>query len=442
MNNGLKTTILALAPLLAGIGVYLLLISMKTPPPKKADNVLRTLKALPLVKKETTPKIIGYATVTPSSDIQISAEVNGKVVFCNKTLSNGCNVKKGTILIKIEKEDYEIAVNQATALADALVADTERTSRNIEDLEKLLRLAKQDFSLEEKNYNRVKDLFKKKVTSQSEVERARQVMARRNKVLIEMSNTHAKAKFNLRILNSRVKDAKAKLKQAKLNLSRTTITAPLSGRIDNCAVDKDEYLKAGQPVCSIKVDVAPELSVSINSRDFATILNIIPDTEVHWFNIPKDMKVTAFWMEAPLQCRWTMSVSRVIRYNPSTDTIAVLIAAKSYAGSNKKIYNLIPGMFCEVVFEAPPIKAYRIPFVSLQLGDNVYTIDDTGTLHRNHVTPFHIEGDSVLIRTGLPNGEMVVAQPLPRGLVAGMKVKAVVPDEKVDGEQSPVVSGK
>lgn len=432
-------TIMALAPLIAGAGVYLLLVSMKTPPPKKSADILRALKAIPLIKKETTPKIIGYATVTPSSNIQISAEVSGKVIYCNPALSNGCSVKKGAILAKIESTDYEIAVDQADALANALIADSERTKRNIQDLDKLLKLVKQDFNLEEKNYNRVKNLFDKKVTSQSEMERARQGMARRNKVMIEMNNTHAKAEFNLRILNARVKDAKAKLKQAKLNLSRTIITAPLSGRVDDCAADKDEYINAGHPICSIKVDVAPELSVSINSRDFATILNIVPDTEIHWFQIPKNMKVTAFWVEAPKKCRWTMSVTRVIRYNPSTDTIAVLIAAESYSGNNKTPYHLIPGMFCEVVFAAPPIKAFRIPFVALQLGNNVYTIDDSGTLHRNHVKPFHVEGDSVLIRSGLPEGENVVAQPLPRGLVAGMKVKAVIEEKSAVGSRQKSV---
>jgi hypothetical protein len=175
------------------------------------------------------------------------------------------------------------------------------------------------------------------------------------------------------------------------------------------------------------------MSVSINARDFANILNIRPNDKTHWFIIPKKMKVAATWVESPKRCRWTMSVTRVIRYNSATDTITMLIAAKTYAGTDKTPYPLIPGMFCEVRFRAPTIKAFKIPFAALQIGNNVYTIDGNETLHRNKVEPFHVESDSVLILSGLPNGDKVVVQPLPRGLVDGMKVKAV------DGE---VNSGK
>jgi RND family efflux transporter MFP subunit len=363
--------------------------------------------------------------VESSSDVRISSEVSGKVIYCNPNLNDGCNVEKGAVLVKIDPEDYEIAVNQAESLAAALVAETERTKRDIQDLDKLLKIVGKDFDLEEKNYNRVKDLYDKQVTSQSEMEKARQIMARRNKILIEMSNSLAKAKFNLRMLKNRLKEAKAKERQARLNLARTIIKAPITGRVDDCALDRDEYLKVGQSVCSIKVDANPEMSVSVNARDFANILNIRPDDKTHWFIIPEKMNVTAAWVESPKKCRWTMSVTRVKRYNADTDTITVLIAAKSYAGTDAAPYPLIPGMFCEVVFQAPAVKAFKIPFAALQIGNNVYTIDENETLHRHKVTPFHIEADNVLILSGLPDGEKVVAQPLPRGLVDGMKVKAV-----------------
>ncbi|MCK5843253.1 MAG: hypothetical protein KAG97_01015, partial [Victivallales bacterium] len=264
------------------------------------------------------------------------------------------------------------------------------------------------------------------VTSQYEMEKARQTMARRNKIFIEMSNSHAKEKFKLRILESRVKESKAKQRQAKANLKRTTITAPVSGRVDDCKVDSDEYLKVGQSVCSIKVDVAPEMSASINARDFANILNIKPDEETHWFKVPNKLRVVAVWVESPKKCRWKMRVKRVVRYNADTDTLTLLIAAESYAGTNEKPFPLIPGMFCEVSFQTAAIKAFRIPFAALQIGNNVYTINDDGILHRHKVTPFHLEGDDVLILSGLPVGENVVAQQLPRGVVNGMKVKAVV----------------
>ena len=428
MSSGIKKTLTAMATLALGVAVFFALKALKKPPPRKIERTLRVLKTIPLRLESVIPRVTAYATAVSSSDIQISAEVGGKITHCASTLNDGCEVRKGDVLITIERDDYQIRVDQSEAELSALKSEAKRTERDITDLKEMLEIVKQDFELEDKNYKRVKTLFDKNVTSQSDLDRARQSMTRRKKIMIEMGNTLAKAKFNLTILKNKTKEADARLRQAKLDLSRTVIKAPISGRIDKCAVDADEYVRAGDPVCAIKVDAKPEMSVSVNARDFANVLGIKPNPKTHWFNFPDTIKVTAAWVEAPRKCKWRMRIKRVQRYNPQTDTVSVLVAADKYIGTDETPYNIIPGMFCELRFSAPPMEAFRIPFSALQIGDNVYTIDKTGVLRRHHVTPFHVENDDVVIRSGLPDGENVVAQQLPRGLVDGMKVKAAVED--------------
>jgi len=414
----------AAAALAAGAGAFWGFSLLKHPPSEKGGEMLRSLITTPLKRETVVPSVSEFAEVKSLEDVVIKAEVPGKVVFCGRGTEDGVLVSRGELLLRIEAADYEIAKQQSEAEQAILESDAKRAEVDIKDLEKVLSEIKGDFALEKSNYDRVKDLFDKQVVSKSELERAEQSISRKKKFYIEAGNALSKRKFDLEVTKAKIKRAKAALEQAKLNIERTRVKSPIDGRVDKCDIEVGEYLNVGRPICHVVNDAHPALDVPVNADDALKILGVRPDKE-RWLEAPEHVTAMVRWLRYPKLCAWKAEIVGIEDYDRETDTLKIRVVPVEYKGSDKSPFPLLPGMFCEVVFRALPIDgAFRIPFSALQFDNNVFTVDSEGTLHRRKVEPFQIDGDTVIVRSGLPEGESVVIQQLPRGLVAGMKVKA------------------
>ena len=382
---------------------------------------------LPLESETVIPKVAEFAVIRSLDEISLRAQVTGKIVFCGEVAEDGINVKEGDVIIEIEKDDYRIAKHQAEAELDILKAEAGKTKKTIQDVTEMLAVMKEDYDLEKINYERSKKLYDSKVYSRSEVERAQQSMSRRKKLYIEMSNLLSKNKFALESIKANTKKAEALLEKAELNLKRASIKAPIDGRIGNCNVEVGEYVVIGQEICTVTDDKKPSLRVPVDATEASAILKITPGKK-YWLEAPDNVKVTVAWVKKPEICKWNAVVTRIENYDSATDTLRILVTPTKYSGSRNYPFPLLPGMFCKVTFYGQPIEnAFRIPFSALQFGNHVFTVNQDGILHRHKVKPFSIEGDEVIILSGLPEDEQVVIQQLPRGLIHGMKVKATQP---------------
>ena len=416
--------------LLLGAGLFLGLKLLKEPPAEKSSELLRSLIVLPLKKETVTPKVTEFAVVKSLEEVSVKAQVSGKVIFCGEGTEDGVNVKAGEIIIQIEKKDYEIARQQADAELAILEANAKQKVQTIKDTSEMLAALKDDYELEKANYARSKKLFDLKVYSISDLEKAQQEMSRRNKQYLEMGNINARTSFELESIKANIKKAKAMLDQAELNLERTSVKGPINGRISNCDVEIGEYISLGQQICTITNDKKPALQVPVDVTEAAEILHVKPGDK-YWLALPDSVKVTIAWVKKPKSCLWQGKVDRIENYDTDTDTLRIQVTPDAYSCPGESPFPLLPGMFCQVTFFGAEIKdAVRIPFSALQFGNNVYTIDNKSVLRRYQVKPFSIEGDQVIILSGLPDDEMVVIQQLPRGLVHGMKVKAMQPEKR------------
>lgn len=424
--SGKKSTILITLILLGGGGIAFGLFMLKKPPPKKSGELLRSLKVLPLKRERIIPKVEEFALVRSLDKISLRAQVSGKIIFCGECADDGVNVKKGDVIIEIEQDDYKIAKHKAEAELDILKVEAGKTKKTIKDVAEMVTMLKEDYDLEKINYERSKKLYDSKVYSRSAVEHAQQVMSRRKKLYIEMSNQLSKSKFALESIKANTKKAEASLEEAQLNLKRTSIKAPIDGRIGNCNVNVGEYVAMGQEICTITDDKKPSLKVPVDATEASAVLRVKPGKK-YWLETPDDVKATVAWVKKPVICKWNAVVTRIENYDSATDTLRILVTPTEYAGSWKTPFPLLPGMFCKVTFYGQPIEnAFRIPFSALQFENYVFTVDNNGILHRYKVKPFAVEGAEVIILSGLPDDEQVVIQQLPRGLMHGMKVRPML----------------
>ena len=184
--------------------------------------------------------------VVPHREIYLSAEVAGHITFKADECKAGNYVEEGTLLFEIDPRDYELEVrrlNKEIAQAEANLHENEVEIKNAESM---VELVQEDLKLQRQELNRVLDLAKRGVITDSEIDAAKcNELAARNAVQVQQ-NLLQLQKTRRERLKSSLELAGTRLEKAELDLSRTKITAPLSGMIVEDLVERERMCKTAR----------------------------------------------------------------------------------------------------------------------------------------------------------------------------------------------------
>ncbi|WP_417861174.1 efflux RND transporter periplasmic adaptor subunit [Winogradskyella sediminis] len=202
------------------------------------------------VKEVTIKDIVETVSATgkiqPEIEVKISSEVSGEIL--ELPFKEGQEVKKGDLLVRVNPDLIQSAVSRSQASYQNVRAGLEQAEAN-------LRQAKAD-------YERNKILFNKGVISKADWDRS--VAAYETAVAGKNS-----AYYN-------VQSAAATVNEAKDNLNRTTIYAPMSGTISRLSVELGERVVGTQQMAGTEIlRVANlnnmEVEVDVNENDIVKV---------------------------------------------------------------------------------------------------------------------------------------------------------------------------
>jgi len=230
---------ICLAILVIGIIAFLILGSIN-PEPKGADRLIKTLITIPVKKENINEVVVGYGTAEPVQKINVSAQINGEVVYVVPDLKDGILVSKGTVLAKIEKNDYEIAFKRSLAEIKANKSNLAAQKQEIKDNKEILKILKNKLRLEEADYNRQKQLFQKKAVSAQFFESSEQSLIEVNQAYLKSERDIKKAELGLSSIAANIEKAEAEKMQAELNIARCEIRSPIDGRLECVVLEKNE----------------------------------------------------------------------------------------------------------------------------------------------------------------------------------------------------------
>lgn len=199
-----------------------ILFSACTKEDKKIKNVEESLKivfaTLPKLKGETQNRVFN-ATASSNNQIKLSFKVQGNINYFKYQL--GDEVKKGTLIAKLDSKPYELRVSQVNyALSEAKAA---------------LQNAKS-------NYERTKKLYINQNASASDID-------------------NTKASYNA--ANAKVQNIKKELEYAKLQLSYTKLYAPQDAYISLKYVQENENVATGTPIVLLSDKLVDEVRVQV-----------------------------------------------------------------------------------------------------------------------------------------------------------------------------------
>ncbi len=197
-------------------------------------------------KTDIIETVTGSGKIQPEKEVKISSDVSGEIIAL--PVKEGQQVKKGDLLVKINPDLYQSGLKRAKA-------SLQNARANLSQAEARLLSATQD-------YKRNKQLFAKGIISKADFDKAET----NYKVALA---TRDAARFS-------VQSAIANLNEAKDNLARTTIYAPISGTISRLNVEMGERVvgtkqMTGTEIMRIANLNNMEAEVDINENDIVKI---------------------------------------------------------------------------------------------------------------------------------------------------------------------------
>ncbi len=206
--------------------------------------------------------------------------------------------------------------------------------------------AENDAALADKDLKRATDLRKEEVISQSQFDqaesRARSMASRRESARAAMAEAEAAIEaLNAQLLTQtyRIKEADASAGLAKLDLSRTVVTAPISGRVAKKNVDAGKYIQQGQPLLAIVDD--NDLWIVANYKE-TQIAHMKPGQAV-------DITVDAY--------PGVTFKGHVDSFQPGTGAAFSLLPPQNATGNFVKVVQRVP---VKILIDSKPDPAYPL----------------------------------------------------------------------------------
>lgn len=206
--------------------------------------------------------------------VSIAGEVNGLVVEVN--VHENQQVKAGDVLFRIDPTSYEVAIRQADAQIasaqaniTALVADVGANAANIAG-------ARDDLALAEAQYAREKALLDRGFNTRARMDEAQHAVAAARDRLASVAAEVQKARAQLATgaqvpgQNPQVAAAQAMRAKAALDLTRTVVRAPVSGRVTQVnRLQIGQMVFTGVPMLSIVREGGARVEANFKETDLA-----------------------------------------------------------------------------------------------------------------------------------------------------------------------------
>ena len=213
-----------------------------------------------VVKATIVEKVSASGKIQPEVEVKVSPDVSGEIVSLK--VAEGDSVVAGQELLKIRPDNYVSLLARAEAQVNAQKAGSEQSKAVLAQSEARLSKAKIDF-------DRNNRLHKDKVISDSDFDQFQSAY------LVAKQDLEA-AKANVKAANFNVKSAEAAFKEAKTNLTKTTIYAPQSGIISKLNVELGERVvgtsqMAGTEMLRIANLNNMEVRVNVNETDITRV---------------------------------------------------------------------------------------------------------------------------------------------------------------------------
>ena len=374
-------------PVLVLVGSVVGFVAMGAlkPQPEEKTETFDALSVL-TVFAETEPVVLSISTqgeVIPRSEVTLAAQIGGRVSYVSPHLLPGYAFQRGEVLLRVEPREFQLRVVQAEAnVAQAKTAFIREVSEGD--------IALQD--TEELGIDSVSDLTLRRP---------------------QLAEVEAK-----------LASAEAALDEAKLQLSRTVVRAPFTGRVREKSVNVGAYISPGTRLGQIYASDIVDVPIPLTDTDLASLGLGIGFVETA-ANPGPEVILSA--IVAGENHTWTGRITRTASgFDAATRVLfAYVEVTDPYGEGADNGTPLAAGLFVTADIAGRTLsESIVLPRTALRGASTVYIVGEDDTLEFRQVTVAFSERQRVIISAGVEIGEQVITSPV-KGAVEGMKITPV-----------------
>ncbi|MBA58167.1 MAG: hypothetical protein CMQ40_03235 [Gammaproteobacteria bacterium] len=344
------------------------------------EELIKTIRVVEAKQTRFELEVLSQGTVVPHKQSELVPEVSGRVSWMSSSLIVGGFFKKGDVLLRIDDVDYRATVDRANAKLKRARAEEELARYELE---------------------RMQELIKRKLTSQSALE--------------SILRSH-------RIAQAALQEALINYEQTRRDLWRTEIKAPYEGLVRSEKVDLGQYLNKGQAIASIYASESAEVRLPLADRQLAFLdLPLGHKGELEEGKAPTVHLSTVYAGQA---YSWEGKLVRTeSEINSKTRMVTAVVRVKNTENPGKP--DLPIGLFLNARIMGKWVEnVVSLPRSALRNQDQILVVDKENKIYYRKVVVMKSEKDNVLISAGVSQGELVNISPI-QTVVEGMKVNPV-----------------
>ena len=432
--------LLVLPPIAVGAVILALQVTGRDAPERaEIEETARPVRVIEATPARFVPRALGYGLAQPGTVWEAVAEVSGRVVYRHPDLERGRLIEAGTLIMRIDPTDYELAVARSQANVESIDAQIAELALRQSNAMASMAIAERGLALAAEDLERKKRLLANGNTSQSAVDQAETTALSQRQKVQDLQNQLTLLPAERRVLEATLALNRAQLAEAENDLARTEIRLPFDARIADIAAEQDQFVAAGQTmVVADSIDVA-EVTAQMGIDRLVPLIEQGIDLSTLTAQQLSDLP-GAWGLQAivrlrigELEASWPGRFDRVTdMVDPQTRTIGLVIAVEEpYRQAQPgRRPPLAKNMFVEVEVRGQPRDGVIvIPRVAVHRGPSggpvVYVAGADDRLAFRPIEPGPAQDDVMVVLSGLEAGDRIIVTDLIPA-VEGMRLIATV----------------
>ncbi|VAW58622.1 hypothetical protein MNBD_GAMMA11-893 [hydrothermal vent metagenome] len=382
-----KEAFIVFATLAAGVVVASMLFVFKPAAEKQQVKEVLSLAEFVRAKKQPLSMTVhSQGSVSAKININLVAEVSGRIVHMAGLKYNGGFFKKGDLLLNIDNTDYLLAITRSQAQVAG---------------------AKQQL-----------------VKAETEAAQARYDLKQigRNP---SKSTAYALREPHLAEARANLLAAEADLKISQLKMQRTRMKAPFNGRVVSKSVDIGQYVSTGTVLASIYSTDAVQvrLPLSLYQTELLGISLDNNQSQLQAVNVELSSEYFS------TRHYWQAKLSHMEAVLNERNRLVYFIAEVEHPYVRDARYPerpfLTPGMFIKAKLVGAEKKAViKLPGASLRRENELWVLDENDKLIKKTTEIYTKDAQFIYVKSGLQEGARVIINAIDYPL-QGMQLRSV-----------------
>jgi len=420
------------------LAVGLALVLVKNRPPLEHVAMEMPSRVVEIIHARQVPfraRVVAYGNVKPAITLNSVAELSGEISYLHPNLKAGETIPEGTLVVRIEAEDYELSLKQTQEDLKASRSSMRELDEEQRSTQRSLQLAQENLSVGENELGRLREVYQRNLIAKSTLDAEEQKTIQLRQQVADLQGRLNGYDSRRQSIQARIARAEQEVQNRTTILGRTEIRLPFDARIGTVSVNENEFVSVGTALFEAADLQGVEITAQLPIASMRKLVSHLQQQSqvVQQFvetggriNDSLDLSARVRLVGDLPNAVWE---ARVLRLSEAIDetrqTIGIVV------GVDKPYEKIIPGqrppllkgMYTAVELLAPERSAMVIPRKALHQG-RLYLANADDRLEIRAVEVTLGQDDIVVVSAGLEAGERVIITDL-TPVIEGMPLQAI-----------------